>query len=114
MTKVELVQISFDEWEKKFEPIENHLSDNAGLGGLLFETYGEEVLYAVGVANKVIDAGDNFFLSLHVWTYIDGDDGTYIIDGYHYVNRIGYLITKNPPEQNVAYEVFVDGYHHVV
>jgi len=107
VTKVKFVQISFDEWEKKFEPIENHLSDNAGLGGLLFETYGDEVLYAVGVANKVAEAGDNDKPTLHVWTYIDGDDGTYIIDGYHYVNRIGYLITKNSPEQNVAYEVAV-------
>lgn len=29
-----------------------------------------------------------------VWTLIEGDFGTYIVAGYHRVNRLGYFITE--------------------
>lgn len=29
-----------------------------------------------------------------VWTMVDGDDGMYLIAGYHLVNRIYYVITN--------------------
>jgi hypothetical protein len=29
---------------------------------------------------------------------VDGDDGTYIVNGYHLVNRIHYFITEIPFE----------------
>jgi hypothetical protein len=98
-------RMTFEEWEKEFQPIENHISDNAGLGGLLFETYGDEVLFAVGVANKEAEAGDDDKPTLHVWTYIDAEDETVIVDGWRYVNRIGYLITKKAPDPEHFYEV---------
>jgi hypothetical protein len=98
--KLTIKHMDFEAWEKEFQPIENHLSDDAGLGGLLFETYGEEVLYVVGVSNAREP-------NLYVWTYIDGDDGTVVVDGYHYVNRIGYLVTKKAPDPAHFYEVSV-------
>ncbi len=72
---------TYDDWEKKFQPIPNHItkSDN-----LAFETYGEEVDYVWEQPNE------------YVWTEVDGDEGTYIISGKHYVNRIQYYITTNP------------------
>jgi hypothetical protein len=42
-----------------------------------------------------------------VWTYVDGDGGTYIVDGYHLVNRIGYFITQNARPDDQFYEVIV-------
>jgi hypothetical protein len=81
--------MTFDEWFEEYEPIENKDGDS----GLMiddrcyfFETYGKE-LDAVLEANKK-DPGT-------VWTVVEGDDGElYVGDGYHYVNRIGYMITK--------------------
>lgn len=37
-------------------------------------------------------------LDIHyVWTVVEGDDGTWVIDsGFHVVNKLGYLVTKNP------------------
>ena len=29
-----------------------------------------------------------------VWTWVDGGDGTYILSGRHYVNRIGFFVTE--------------------
>ena len=42
-----------------------------------------------------------------VWTYVDGDGGTYLVDGYHLVNRIGYFITQNARTDDQFYEVIV-------
>lgn len=42
--------------------------------------------------------------SRHVWTLVDGDNGgSYLITGYHWVNRIGYVITEQPWDHD--YEV---------
>ena len=37
-------------------------------------------------------------LDIHyVWTVVEGDDGSWVIDaGFHVVNKIGYLVTRNP------------------
>lgn len=33
----------------------------------------------------------------YVWTVVEGDDSTWVIDaGFHVVNKIGYLVTRNP------------------
>lgn len=35
--------------------------------------------------------------SKHLWTIVDGDDGSmYALSGWHYVNRVGYIITTEP------------------
>ena len=82
------IAMSVDEWSDLYLPIVNHLDANAsfddGNGGIMFETYGEEVEYVFAQPSAV------------VWTYVDGDDGTYILAGRHYVNRIGYFITEYP------------------
>jgi len=44
-----------------------------------------------------------------VWTWVDGDDGSWIISGFHYVNRIGYFITEKPYTGEV-YAIQVDLY----
>jgi len=84
-----LIQLTEDEWFEQFKPIPNHLDKNASFNddenGYMFETYGEELEFV-----KAQDPNT-------IWTYGDGDDGgTYISDGYHVVNRIGYFITTVP------------------
>jgi hypothetical protein len=74
---------TYDAWVEEFQPIPNHL---VKYNQLSFETYGEEQEY--------VSQQD----SHNVWTEVDGDSGTYIVAGYHYVNRIQYYITVKPWE----------------
>lgn len=74
---------TYSSWEETFKPITNSIRNN---GDLAFETYGEEQEFVRNYDPKSI------------WTEVDGDSGTYILAGYHYVNRIQYYITENPWE----------------
>jgi hypothetical protein len=80
--------MTFEDWEATYLPKENHLADPADTH-ILFETYGVELGYVLATA----DLEPN-----RVWTLVDGDEGTYVINGYHLVNRIGYFITSIPFE----------------
>ena len=93
-----LIQLTEDEWFEQFKPIPNHLDDKAsfhdGEHGYMFETYGDEV--------EFVKAQD----SNRIWTYSDGDNGgTYITDGYHVVNRIGYFVTAVPYDDKQYYQI---------
>lgn len=79
--------MNYDEFEGKYKPIENHLGD---AGTYLFETYGQEVDF-VSTQNK------NF-----VWTLVEGDEGLYIVPGFHYVNRLNYLVTEVPWTEDMS------------
>lgn len=75
--------ISFDEFEKKYKPIKSHLNEDRGYNGYAFETFGEELAYVCK------------FKAKQVWTIISGDnEDTYILAGYHYVNRLSYILTE--------------------
>ena len=75
--------MKYDLWIDTYIPVENHLDIEAGFGGCMYETYGDEYEF-IKKANKN-----------NVWTLIDGD-GMFIIPGRHYVNRFGYFITEVP------------------
>lgn len=74
-----------DKWEETFVPIVNPFADN-GWNQTMFETFGEELEFVRQQPDE------------HVWTWIDGEqgDGSYIISGAHFVNRIGYFVTEKP------------------
>lgn len=43
----------------------------------------------------------------HVWTVVDGDDGgMYALAGFHVVNRVGYLLTERPWQDEQAEAVY--------
>ena len=75
--------MTYDYWVENFKPIKNNL---VKYDSLTFETYDEEYEF-------VKSANPNC-----VWTEVDGDSGTYIVSGLHWVNRIHYYITENPWE----------------
>lgn len=78
--------MTYDYWVENFKPIKNKVSKYPDESLIHFETYGEEVEFVIKQdTNKI-------------WTEVDGDSGTYIIAGYHYVNRISYYVTENPWE----------------
>lgn len=80
---------TYDAWEKTFKPIVNPIQQAKYPDHtmLTFETYDDEYELV-----KQAHAND----PKTVWTEVDGDEGTYIIAGLHWVNRIHYYITENP------------------
>jgi len=60
---------------------------------MIFETYGDDIAF-VGTQNN-----------RHVWTLVDDDNGVpTIVAGYHFVNRIGYIITiKTWNDKNLSF-----------
>jgi hypothetical protein len=87
-----------DAWEEKYKPIFNHNADNPIWEDYKFETYGEDLEF-VKAQNPD-----------HVWTLVEGDDGNlYITNGFHYVNRLNYIVTDLPFEGEfleVPYYIF--------
>jgi hypothetical protein len=81
------------EWEQKYKPRENHISGDIGWNGILFEAYGDDLEYVMAQPTN------------RVWTWVDTDEGTAIINGYHLVNRIGYFVTLNGWADDVTIEV---------
>jgi len=77
--------MTHEEWEEEYVPVKNHLDDNASFDGCMFETYAEEFVHVLRNADDK-----------KVWTYVEGDEGLYLIPGLHFVNRLGYLITEKP------------------
>ena len=82
-----LIELTEDEFDDRFPLIANHLNPNASWAfgdgpGCLFEIYGEELDFVRQQDPRTI------------WTFVDGDDGDlYVLSDYHFVNRIGYLLS---------------------
>jgi len=80
--------MNYDQWADKYKPKTNHLRRDDEETEL-FETFGVELGYVLAMADTQ---------PARVWTLVDGDGGTYVINGYHLVNRIAYFITEEPFE----------------
>jgi hypothetical protein len=92
MTKI----YTYDAWVRDFQPMPNHLRNQDHGLELPYETYGEEVEYV-----KLQD-------EKHIWTEVDGDSGTYILSGWHFVNRIQYYITNKPWTDDVEVPTWME------
>jgi hypothetical protein len=90
-----------EEFDTRYPLLRNHLNPNAswvyGQGpGCLFETYGEELEFVQRQDPST------------VWTLVDGDDGDqYLVSGFHFVNRIGYLISTVPVPEDIDIQVHI-------
>lgn len=95
--------MNIDDFYEKYTPLLNHFyNDENGCSwsGCMLETYGQELDYVLSFAN-------NPALKRNLWTIVEGDDGqACICADYHLVNRMGYLITDEPWEDDG--EVYVD------
>jgi len=93
---IPLIELTEDEWFDTYKPIKNHIDKAASVDGHMFETYGDELQF---IKNQK---------ELFIWTYGDGDDGgTYIWNGYHVVNRIGYFLTEVPFDDKVITQIMI-------
>lgn len=89
------VKMEYDEWYDTYKPIKNTIGqpDDIWLN-IIFETFGAEQEFVMdNIANNT------------VWTMVDGDDGVWIINGFHFVNRIGYFVTEKPYDPNIHYNI---------
>ena len=85
-----------DEWYEIYQPKNNHIDpDGASWGGTMFETYGEEVEF-------VQSTPENF-----VWTLVEVDGKGILVNGYSYVNRLGYFVCEVPWKDNEFYEILI-------
>jgi hypothetical protein len=82
-----------DDFLARFKPVPNHIDPSRGFDGCMFETFGEELAYVQGQDR-------NF-----VWTILDCDGQLLIESGFHFVNRLGYLIATVPTEPDHTYSV---------
>lgn len=88
--------ITEDEFYERFTPCKNELDKNASFDGCMFETFGEEL---------DIVRTTNLHAPKRVWTIVEVDGRMYYESGYHFVNRMGYLITEEEIEEDVEYTV---------
>lgn len=90
--------LSYDEWRDAYRPVRNTLRTDAPSDGCMFETFGPE-LDAVRAADPAC-----------VWTLVssDGDDGLYLLSGFHFVNRLGYLVTERPWQGDGQLDIRID------
>ena len=102
-----LLSLTEEDFDKRYELLDNHIDINASFDGCLFETYGEQIDFVVEMAkqNRVITIVE----SDNEEEINDCDEVSvcmYYVSGYHLVNRIGYLITTEPITQE--FEVKLD------
>jgi hypothetical protein len=75
-----MIEMTETQWANKYKPKPNCFTND----GNSYETYGQELEYVCLQPHSTI------------WTEMDGDEGVYIVQGYHLVNRIQYYITEIP------------------
>jgi len=103
MSKIKQIDMTDDKWIDEFKPIPHAQSDSGydcGDGPCLWETYGSDI-------EEVMRRSDMPKWKDRLWTVFD--DGS-IGEGYHYVNRLGYLFTEKAAEPNTTYNIFVEEY----
>jgi hypothetical protein len=89
--------LTYEEFAERFEPKKNQFVADAPYDECMFETYGDELIYIQGIWKK---------RPHYVWTIISADDGAaWIVPGYHFVNREGYLITQQPCNTDVQVDM---------
>lgn len=96
-----LIELTEDEFDAAYPLVPNHINPTAGWAvgdggrGCLFETYGDEFDYV------------RRFDPQRVWTLIDGDGDLYVASGLHRVNRVGYLLSRDPVPEGTFIQVHI-------
>ena|ERR1035437_7585637 len=78
--------LSMAKFFNDYSPIKNHIDKNSSFDELMFETFGKEHKFVRGAMNNK---------AMKVWTLINEGEENFVMEGYHFVNRLGYFITKS-------------------
>jgi hypothetical protein len=101
------MEITEDNFDEVFKPIVNHIEreradksiadeDICSFSGCLYETYGDELEYVRKIAQEA---------PKKLWTIVEADGVMSYVAGFHYVNRIGYLICEVEFEEEIDIEM---------
>lgn len=94
------LKLDDDEFVERFRPVPNHLDLHSGFdlgqGGCLFAPTGQSMQFVRAQNPRT------------VWTLVEEDGCLFIESGLHIVNRLGYLVTAQPIEDDIAYTVALD------
>jgi len=82
--KITAPSLTEDDFDRLYIPLENQFTKD---GTTTFETYGDEFNHV----QNVFDTDPQT-----VWTILEVDGAQYIDAGFHHVNRLGYIITREP------------------
>jgi hypothetical protein len=85
-----------EEFEKRYPLIKNHLCPSAPFDDCMFETFGKELEFVRSQP------------AVRIWTLLDCDGSLVVSSGFHFVNRLGYLISAVPVPDGHHYEVSID------
>lgn len=86
------ISMTWEEFEEKYKPIQNHITKREEFNGWLFESYDADLEYIQGLEVNHLFMGDN-----NIWTIMSSDEYKVMIgNGYRHVNRMGYVITEVP------------------
>jgi hypothetical protein len=87
----------YETWQREFEPIPNHLTTHTAIDGCVFLPHGPDLEYVRRQPK------------LRVWSFIVCEDGRkpvwLIAEGFHFVNLMGYLVTRKDFDPTKVYEV---------
>ena len=79
--------ITFEEFIETYKPQKNPFVQDSSYDGHMFETYGVELAHVREYGNK------------NIWTIINCEnEESWIIPGFHFVNRLGYILCEIPWE----------------
>lgn len=101
MAEKKLIEMTEDEFYEKYNPVKNHLDDNASFDGCMFETYGKEIDY-------IRKLNSNTSTDKTIWTIIEAEDNLYYLSGFHFVDRLGFLVTEESVPEDIEIEVKLD------
>lgn len=91
------VRMLDDDWENKYKPITNMRTTTTSEPSYGFDCHNAiDLDYLAGVDNS------------YIWTHVDCEDSTCIINGVHIVNRIQYFVTELPAPLNTHIVVVND------
>lgn len=101
-------KLTEEEFYDQYELVDNLIDDNASFDGKMFETFGDELDFVIEMAKQrrvitIIESDENCE---------DCDDevecipNMYYVSGFHLINRIGYLVTSEPIDEE--FEVLID------
>lgn len=79
------IEINDDEFFATYKPRKNPFQEDAPWNGCMMETHGPEYERVHEVYREAPDT---------VWTVLDADGVLMVSNGFHWVNRMGYIITE--------------------
>lgn len=74
--------MTYQQWQERYKPLKNVVTEDAPFGGFMYESVGEE--------------HENIYDTNHkkVWTLIEEEGKLLVVPGYQFVNKVGYFITE--------------------